>query len=261
MLGMGMTIDFSDLKRIIFRPRAIILGVFLQFSIMPLLAFILAGLFNLQEQFILGFIILGSCPGGTASNIIAYLMDADVALSVSLTILSTILACVLTPLMIYFYGKTYVDVDVQGLIKSTFWIVIFPIIDGIILRKILKKKINKILKILPRIAELIVATIIGIIVSLNIESLNLVDSNFLLVIILHNLIGFIIAFLIARKISLNFKQQKTVAIEVAMQNSGLGVTLSMLHFNKLVALPSAIFSLWHNISAIIFINFWGDNKK
>ena len=135
MLGMGMTIDFSDLKRIIFRPKAIILGVFLQFSIMPLLAFILAGLFNLQEQFILGFIILGSCPGGTASNIIAYLMDADVALSVSLTILSTILACVLTPLMIYFYGKTYVDVDVQGLIKSTFWIIIFPIIDGIILRK------------------------------------------------------------------------------------------------------------------------------
>ena len=116
MLGMGMTIDFSDLKRIIFRPKAIILGVFLQFSLMPLLAFILAGLFNLQEQFILGFIILGSCPGGTASNIIAYLMDADVALSVSLTILSTILACLLTPLMIYLYGKTYVDVDVQGLI-------------------------------------------------------------------------------------------------------------------------------------------------
>ena len=260
MLGMGMTIQIKDLKRVFSKPKLLMLGIILQYSLMPFLAFFLSNIFNLEDQFILGFIILGSCPGGTASNIIAYLMNADVALSISLTILSTIIACLLTPLMIFLYGKTYVDIDILSLIKSTFWIVIFPVVDGIILRKIFEERIKKFLKILPKLAEIVVAIIIGIIFSLNLENIYLINSSFLTVIILHNLIGFIITLMIVKRLTLGIKQQKSLAIEVAMQNSGLGVTLSIIHFNKLVALPSAIFSLWHNLSAIILINLWRDKK-
>lgn len=260
MFGMGMTIETENLKNTFKKPKPLIIGVILQYTLMPFLAFFLARYFSLEEELVLGFIILGSCPGGTASNIIAYLMNADVTLSISLTILSTALSCIFTPILIFFYAKTLIDIDIEQLINSTFWIIVFPLIDGIIVRKIFKRKVKYFIKFLPKFAEFVVAFIIGIIFSLNLENLDKVNVNFCFVIVLHNILGFSMAYFIAKAFLLDKAKQKTLAIEVGMQNSGLGVTLSIIHFNKIVALPSAIFSLWHNISAIILINFWRDKK-
>ena len=261
MFGMGLTIDIKDIKKIWNKPIFILVGLILQFSIMPFLAFFLATFFGLKEQFILGFIILGSCPGGTASNVITYLAGGNVLLSVSMTIFSTLLACFLTPILIYFYGKSFVEIDTLSLVKSTFWIVIFPILDGIVIRKFIdKNKIKTFIKYIPKFVEFVIALIIAIIFALNYDNILKLNANFLAVIILHNISGFLIAYLISGKLFFPKDVQKTVAIEVSMQNSGLGVALSLLHFEKLVALPSAFFSLWHNLSAIFLINYWNYKK-
>tara|TARA_B100001027_G_C16252509_1_gene325175 strand:- start:656 stop:1552 length:897 start_codon:yes stop_codon:yes gene_type:complete len=261
MFGMGLTIKIKDFRKIVKKPIFFIVGLGLQFSIMPFLAFFLSTAFGLKEELILGFIILGSCPGGTASNVITYLAGGNVLLSVSLTIFSTLIACILTPFLIYIFGKTYVDIDIMMLFKSTFWIVIFPIFDGIILRHFIdKNKIEKIISYLPKFSEMIIAIIIAIIFALNYENIFLLDIKFFSVVFLHNILGFLIAFHISKKLLFSKDIQRTIAIEVAMQNSGLGVALSLLHFGKLVAFPSAFFSLWHNLSSIFLINYWNYKK-
>ena len=261
MFGMGLTIDIKDIKEIFKKPVFFLIGLGLQFSLMPFLAFSLSTYLGLEEQLILGFIILGSCPGGTASNVITYLAGGNVLLSVSLTIFSTLIACLVTPILIYFYGNSFVEIDVKNLMQSTFWIVIFPIVDGIVLRKFVdKNKIRKIINYLPKFSEIIIALIITIIFALNHENIFLIDDKFFFAIFLHNVLGFLVAYYISKKLLFPKDIQKTIAIEVAMQNSGLGVALSLLHFQKLVALPSAFFSLWHNLSAICLINYWNYKK-
>ena len=260
MMGMGMTVEFKDFKRIFKNYKWPLTATFLQFSIMPILAITLSKLFNLEDELILGFIILGSCPGGTASNLVAFLIGADVPLSISLTIISTIFACFLTPIIILILGGSYISIDIFLLVKSTFLIVFLPVIGGIFFKRVFNFFSLKIIKILPKLSELTISLIVAIILSLNINNLNIVDLNFFTVVVLHNLLGFLVALFITKKLLYPKKIQKTISIEVAMQNSGLGVALSLIHFNPIVALPSTFFSVWHNISAIILINFWKDRK-
>lgn len=260
MMGMGMTVELRDFKRIFKNFKWILTATFLQFSIMPILAITLSKLFNLEDELTLGFIILGSCPGGTASNLIAFLIGADVSLSISLTIISTIFACFLTPIIILILGGSYVDINALSLVKSTFLIVFLPVIGGIFFKRLFNLFSLKIIKILPKLSELTISLIVGIILSLNINNLGIANINFFSVVVLHNLLGLLVALIITNKMLYPKKIQKTIAIEVAMQNSGLGVALSLLHFNPMVALPSTFFSVWHNISAIILINFWKDRK-
>lgn len=251
MLGMGMTIEIRDIKNVFKNPKWIITGLFLQYTVMPILALSLSILFNLSPELTMGFIILGSCPGGTASNVIAYLSNANVPLSISMTLSSTILSIIFTPLLIFFLADKIIDIDLKGLFLSTFWIVVFPLIDGIILRKILENKVKFILIFLPKFSEISIALIIGIIFSLTHNILNEITLSFLCVMILHNLLGFYFGYIISGILRFPKEVRKTLALEIGMQNSGLGVSLSLLYFEKIVALPSAIFSLWHNLSAIV----------
>ena len=261
MFGMGMTIEFSKIKEIVLNPKWLFTGLILQFSVMPFLAFVLSKSFNLGNELLIGFVILGSCPGGTASNVIAYLSKANLPLSISLTLFSTFFSILLTPFWIYYYANEMVEIQTFSLIKTTFWIVVFPMVDGLILRKLLKSKIDPILKFFPKLSEIFIALIIGIIFSLSSDLFDEITTIFLIVIILHNFLGLVIGYLTASLLKFPIDVRKTIAIEVGMQNSGLGMALSLIHFGKVVALPSAIFSLWHNLSAIFLISFWSKKKK
>ena len=254
MFLMGMTLELTDFKKILKKPSLFFFVTFLQFSIMPVAALVLVKTFNISPELSLGVIILGSCPGGTASNLITYLCNGNVALSIVCTFFSTIVSVFLTPILIFLLSNKNIDIDVISLIKSSFFIVFLPVFFGLIFKIFVP--MHKFLKLLPKISEFFIAFIIGIIFSLNLNLLNQLSYSLFFCIVLHNLIGLCMGFLIGGFLGLSLREKKTISIEVGMQNSGLGMALSILHFSKIVALPSAIFSLWHNISAVGLVYCW-----
>ena len=256
MFGMGMTLKINELKTILKKPLWIITTIFLQFSVMPLLAFLIVYIFKFPEEIALGFIILGSCPGGTASNVIAYICKANLSLSIFCTFASTGLAVLLTPTIIYFFADESISIDITNLIKSTFYIIFLPVSAGLLIKIIIKEDQVKLLKFFPFFSEIAIAVIIAIIFSLNFDSLDNVTFLIILGVMAHNLLGLFLGLFISFLLKFPEDVRKTVAIEVAMQNSGLGMTLALMHFTKLVALPSALFSLWHNISASGLVYLW-----
>ena len=254
MFLMGMTLELTDFKKILKKPSLFFFVTFLQFTIMPVAALLLVKTFNIPPELSLGVIILGCCPGGTASNLITYLCNGNVALSIVCTFFSTIVSVFLTPILIFLLSNKNIDINVISLIKSSFFIVFLPVFFGLIFKIFVP--VNKFLKLLPKISEFFIAFIIGIIFSLNLNLLNQLSYSLFFCIVLHNLIGLSMGFLIGGFLGLSLREKKTISIEVGMQNSGLGMALSILHFSKIVALPSAIFSLWHNISAVGLVYCW-----
>ena len=254
MFLMGMTLELTDFKKILKKPSLFFFVTFLQFTIMPVAALVLVKTFNIPPELSLGVIILGCCPGGTASNLITYLCNGNVALSIVCTFFSTIVSVFLTPILIFLLSNKNIDINVISLIKSSFFIVFLPVFFGLIFKIFVP--MHKFLKLLPKISEFFIAFIIGIIFSLNLNLLNQLSYSLFFCIVLHNLIGLCMGFLIGGFLGLSLREKKTISIEVGMQNSGLGMALSILHFSKIVALPSAIFSLWHNISAVGLVYCW-----
>ena len=255
MFGMGTTISISQIKKVLSKPQVIFTAVGLQFTVMPIVAICLLKTFDISPELALGVIILGSCPGGTASNVIAYLCKADVALSVICTFASTLISVIVTPILIQLLANENVEINVFKLIKSTFYIVFFPVVFGLIFNSIFKemKTMNF---YLPKVSEFLIALIIGVILSLNFENIHNVTSSLLIIIFIHNLLGLFFGYSISNLFNFSLKEKKTISIEVGMQNSGLGMALSIIHFGKMVALPSAIFSLWHNISSVVLVYLW-----
>ena len=256
MFGMGTTLKLDQIKEIFHKPLWIFLTLTLQYSIMPILAFLIVIIFKFPSEIALGFIILGSCPGGTASNVIAYICRANLPLSICCTFVSTGLAVFFTPALIYLFADESINIDIFSLIKSTFFIVFLPVIMGIFFKFFLKEKDSSYLKFFPLFSEISIALIIAIIFSINFNSFNDVSLLIILGVVLHNLLGLVLAMFVSNLLKFPEDVKKTIAIEVAMQNSGLGMTLALMHYTKLVALPSAIFSLWHNISASGLVYLW-----
>ena len=257
MLGMGLTLKIGDFNEVLKSPLWLLIGLVLQFTIMPFFGWLLGILFNLPPYFAVGLILVSCCPGGTASNVIVYLSKTNVALSVAMTTCSTIFAIFLTPLLTAYFSGSYLDVDAWGLFFSTLKVVLLPVGIGLSLN-ILSPRVTNILKpFSPSIAviliTLIVASIIGqgkdIILS---SGLSLIFS----IMILH-LIGFIIGFLVSYMLTKNKTISKTISIEVGMQNSGLGVVLARENFiNPATAIPSAISSLVHSIYGSVFVSLF-----
>lgn len=259
MFGMGMTLTLDDFRRVLTRPRDIYIGVLLQYLLMPLGAFILVKVFNLNQFLAAGIILLGSCPGGTASNVITYLARGDLALSVTLTSVSTLLSPVFIPVLMYFYASQWIDVPILKLLISSFQIVIIPVILGLTVRAILKEKAVAFNEILPSVSTVSIIFIVGVIVAANSDSISSTGPKILLIVILHNLFGLIAGFYIAKLSGMDNKKAKTISIEVGMQNSGLAVALANLHFSALAALPAAVSSVWHNISGSVLAWWWRRN--
>lgn len=253
MFGMGLTLSSQDFRIVLSRPKDILIGCLAQFTVMPLLALGLTWAFSLPKELALGVILVGCCPGGTASNVITYLAKGDLALSVGMTATSTLLAPILTPLLVWFLAGTMVEVDTVGMLLSIVYVVIAPIVVGLLCQCFLPQTSKRVVPYLPAFSSIAIAFVVGIIVSHNADRLLVGGLLVVVVVMLHNLCGLAIGYLIGRGLRLAAPKQRAISIEVGMQNSGLASSLATLHFAAypLATIPGAIFSVWHNISGAL----------
>ena len=253
MFGMGLTMKLSDFGVVFSRPKDMIIGCTAQFLIMPLLAFALGRLFGLSSELLVGVILVGTCPGGTSSNVITYLSKGDVALSVGMTSVNTLLAPLLTPALTYLFLRTSVDVDVKAMFISIIQVVIIPIGLGILINKLLPRFSEKAKDIMPSVSVTAICLIVAAVVSHNSEKILTTGALIFAVVILHNLLGYACGYLIGLIFRMDMPRKKAVAVEIGMQNSGLATTLAGSAFPDLAmaTVPGAVFSVWHNISGAI----------
>ena len=262
MFGMGLTLNLTDFKIVFSRPKDVITGCLAQFTIMPLLAWVLATVFRLDEALALGVVLVGCCPGGTASNVITYLAKGDLALSVGMTGVSTLLAPLLTPLLTWALAGKTVDVDVAGMLLSILWVVILPIVVGLTVKWIWPKFTEKATYYLPAVSSIAIALIVAIVIGANASKLMAGGLVIVVVVVLHNLCGLSLGYLIGRMLGLSEPKKRAISIEVGMQNSGLASSLATIHFAAypLATIPGAIFSVWHNISGAMVAYLYRKNN-
>ena len=246
MFGMGLTLKAEDFKVVFSRPKDVLVGCLAQFTVMPLLAFALTRIFRLEPALAIGVILVGCCPGGTASNVITYLARGDLALSVGMTAVSTVLA----PWLLA--GET-VDVDVVGMLLSILWVVILPIALGLLVKRFWPRTTEQASAYLPALSTLAICVIVLIVIAANAHKLLDGGLVILLVVVLHNVCGLGAGYLIGTLLHLTPAKRRAISIEVGMQNSGLASSLATLHFAAypLATIPGALFSVWHNISGAI----------
>ncbi|PPR34455.1 MAG: Pantothenate precursors transporter PanS [Alphaproteobacteria bacterium MarineAlpha6_Bin4] len=256
MFSMGLTLKLENFLKIFKNFKILCLGIFLQFMIMPILGFTLVKFFNIEQIIGIGIILVGCAPGGTASNVICYLARGDVALSISLTIVSTILAVFFMPLLFLFYTGSSIEIPVYQMMFSIFKIVVIPVFLGVVINSIKSIKLEKIKLCLPLIAVLAIVVIVTIIIGSNSEEILEQGPRIFFIVVLHNLLGIFIGFYFCRKMNYSKKISKTLAIEIGMQNSGLATALAIKYFGSLAGLAGAFFSIWHNISGPILAIFW-----
>ena len=263
MLGMGMTMTVDDFKGVLQSPKSVFIGVVAQFAVMPGLAYLLCKMMNLPSEIAIGVILVGCCPGGTASNVITYMAKGNTALSVACTSVSTLLAPLLTPAIFYLLASQWIEINASSMFISILQVVLFPIILGLIIRAVLKSKVESYIQVMPLISVIAIVAIVAAIIGGS--KAQILESGLLIlgVVALHNGLGYLVGFWASRLFKLPYADCKAVAVEVGMQNSGLGGALAAVHFaaSPLTAVPSAIFSLWHNISGPALATYWASKAN
>ena len=257
MLSMGLTLQVEDFKRVAKRPRLIALGVTLQYVVMPLLGWTVARLMGLPTPLAVGLILVSCCPGGVASNVISYLALADVPLSVSLTAVSTGLSAIMTPALTTILASSRVDVPAAGLLIDTVQVVILPIVLGLMLRRYAQRVTAVILPVAPLMAVILITMIVASIIGANRE--DILQSGFQLItaVFLLHVCGFLLGYGLAWLLRSGIISARTISVEVGMQNSGLGVVLATQNFtDPLVAVPSAMSSLFHSLIGSVLAGIW-----
>ena len=258
MFGMGLTLKPHDFAVVFQRPKDVVIGAVLQYTIMPLLAFGLCHLFQLPTELAIGVILVGTCPGGTSSNVMTYLSHGDVALSVSMTAVSTLLSPFMTPALTLLYAGRSVDVNFLSMMWSVVKVVLLPIVLGFVVNHFFSKQTEKAVKALPLVSTTAIVLIIASVVSAN--SARIMTSGLLIlaVVICHNLFGYALGYLCAKLLKLDTTKCRAISIEVGMQNSGLATSLATTHFAEypLAAIPGAVFSVWHNISGALLASYF-----
>ena len=263
MFGMGMTLKLSDFKVVFTKPKAVITGILSQFLIMPLLAFLLVKIFNLDPALAVGVILVGSCPGGTSSNVMTYLAKGDVALSVGMTACTTILAPVVTPALVLLLGGETINVSYVSMLMSIVQVVLVPIVLGFVINHFFEKFAQACAKVLPLVSVIAICLIIMAVVAANAAKIMTVGWLIVVVVMLHNLCGYALGYGVGKVLGLSRDQMRTLSIEVGMQNSGLATSLATMHFATmpLAAVPGTVFSVWHNISGAIYANILARTAK
>ncbi len=256
MFSMGLTLKVEDFFRIFKNFKVICLGILLQFLLMPLLGFLLVKIFYIEQILGLGVILVGCAPGGTASNVICYLAKGDVALSISLTVCTTVLAVFFMPLLFWLYTGSNIEIPIYQMMISIFKIVMIPVTLGIILNSLGFINMEKIKLCLPLIAVIAIVFIITIIIGSNSNQIFKYGPKIFFIVVCHNLLGIFLGFYLCKKLNYTEKIARTLAIEVGMQNSGLATALAIKYFGPLSALAGAFFSIWHNISGPILASIW-----
>ena len=258
MFGMGLTLKFDDFKIVFTRPKDIIIGCVAQFTIMPIIALLLGKIFGLEAGLLAGVILVGTCPGGTSSNVITYLSKGDVAFSVGMTSINTLLAPILTPAITYLLLNTTVKVDMLNMFISIVKVVIIPIALGFLINHFLEEQTSKLVKALPIVSITAITLIVGSVVSHNAEKILSTGAIVFVVVVLHNILGYGCGYLLGKLLKMPLSKTKAMSIEIGMQNSGLATSLASVSFSDLAmaTVPGAIFSVWHNISGAILASIY-----
>ena len=256
MLGMGISLKPADFFQLMYIKTILSIGLVLQFALMPLLAWLIGLSLNLSIPLLSGMILVGTCPGGTASNVICYLAKGNVALSIALTSLSTFLAVIATPVLTWIYLGQSIDVPVLSMMLTVFKIIVLPVCIGVFINYRYGEHLAPIMRIFPTISILAICLIIAIIIASNQQKIHSIAAIVIIAVALHNLAGLLSGYLISYWFGYSDEIRKTLAIEVGMQNSGLAVALATEYFKPLAALPGAIFSIWHNLSGALLAAMW-----
>ncbi|MEQ6051519.1 bile acid:sodium symporter family protein [Lysinibacillus capsici] len=261
MFGMGLTLKAVDFRLVITNPVPVIIGVCAQYVIMPLSAFLIAYIMNLPAELAAGLVLLGSVPGGTASNVMVYLAKGNVPLSITMTSFSTLLAPIATPIILLLLAGKWMPVDPIAMFTSIIQVIIIPIILGIIIRRVVPQIVEKSINVIPLISVVAIMIIVSAVVAGNVDTIASAGSIIFAAVVLHNAFGLLFGYITARVLGLDESNRRAISIEVGMQNSGLGVALATAHFGPLAALPSVLGAVWHNISGPILATYWSKKPE
>jgi len=256
MFGMGLTLSADDFKEVVKRPYEVGIGVIAQFLIMPLLAVVLTKIIPMSPEVAAGVILVGCCPGGTSSNVMTYLSKGDVALSVACTSVTTLAAPVVTPFLVWLFASQYLPVDGWAMFISIVKVVLVPLALGFALQKLVPTVVKSAVPVLPLVSVVGIVLIVAAVVGASKGAIAQSGLLVFAVVVLHNGLGYLLGFFAAKACGLSLAKRKAIAIEVGMQNSGLGAALATAYFSPVAAVPSAIFSVWHNISGALLANFF-----
>lgn len=256
MLAMGLTLNLTDFANAFTQKKAVLVGLLLQFTVMPISALAISLLLGLDRELTIGMVLVGSVAGGTASNVICYLAKGDVALSISMTALSTLVGVVLTPFIINLLLGEMIDIASSAMLLSLVKIVLVPVSVGVLLNHLCQPLVAKVAPLLPFVSIVGIVLAISIIVALNAAQFQQVGLIILLAVFLHNGLGLGLGYAACRLLGFSHTVCKTISIEVGLQNSGLATALSIQFFSPMAALPSAIFSIWHNLSGAVLAGYW-----
>lgn len=256
MLGMGVHLKMDDFKRVLSRPAPVAAGIFLHYLVMPLAAWALAKLFQMPPDLAAGMILVGSVASGTASNVMIFLAKGDVALSVTISSVSTLVGVFATPLLTRLYVAADIQVDIAGMLLSILKIVIIPIALGLVIHHTLPRLVKAIEPWLPAFSMVCILAIITAVVAGSAANIASVGLVVIVAVILHNAIGLLGGYWGGRLFGFDESTCRTLALEVGMQNSGLAAALGKIYFTPLAALPGALFSVWHNLSGSLLAGYW-----
>ena len=265
MFGMGMTLRLKDFSLVFSQPRALLLGLLAQFVCMPLLAFALCHIFALPPDLAMGVILVGTAPGGTASNVLTFIAKGDVPYSVALTSLATVVALVLMPVLTWLLGGVWVPVDMAGLFVSILKIVVIPVLLGIVAHRYCAGLTSRALPFLPPLSALTITVVVAGIIAINAQSILQASAAIFIVVVCHNLLGMILGYAAGRMWKFDEPRCRALCFEVGTQNSGLATALALAHFSPVAAIAGALFSVWQNISGALVSNYFhgrqtGQNK-
>ncbi|WP_349431441.1 bile acid:sodium symporter family protein [Methylomarinum sp. Ch1-1] len=261
MFSMGMTLSWRDFAAVLTRPLIIVIAASIQFGCMPLFAWLISHALALPPELMTGMVLVGASAGGTASNVVCYLANGNVALSVLMTTFSTLCALIMMPLLSWLYLNQVVTVPVVDMLRSILLIVLLPVLSGTLINSFFDRRLSRMRKIFPLLSSLSIVVVIAIIIGLNQHQLSGVALPALAAVCLHNLSGLACGYWLARLLNYDRHIARTVAIEVGMQNSGLSVALAVQYFSALAALPGALFSIWHNVSGSMLAYYWRYKDK
>ncbi|MDC0609158.1 bile acid:sodium symporter family protein [Vibrio sp.] len=261
MLAMGLTLKPEDFANVLKNKKAVTIGLILQFTIMPLVALLVSMALGFSAELTVGMVLVGSVAGGTSSNVMCYLAKGDVALSISMTAISTLLGVIVTPLLVEFLAGKAVDVPVSGMLLSLVKIVMVPVLIGIVVNSFMHSVTKKLEPVLPLISMLAIVLIIAIVVALNVGQLSQIGPIVALAVILHNSIGLTAGYWICKALGFEERTCRTIAFEVGLQNSGLATALAMKFFTPASAVAGTIFSIWHNLSGSMLAGYWSRKQS
>lgn len=260
MLSMGMTLTVDDFKILVARPLDILIGALAQYTLMPLIAFSLTRIFSLDPAIGVGLILVGCCPGGVSSNIMSFLCKGDVAFSVGMTTVTTLLSPIVTPLLVLALAGESIHVDAWGMFQSILLVTLMPVTIGFFLNYFFgsKKSFDNVRKVMPGVSVIGLACIVGGVISSNGDAFFKSGIVIFVAIFFHNALGYLFGYFVGKCLKMGIAKNRTIAIEVGMQNAGLATNLASKHFVAYpeAAVVSAVSCVWHSISGTILANLF-----